>query len=196
MADCFTLEESIIKAQDFLEKLFTLEDEKSVISHSKRVALLAKKFAIYLEMEELVQTKLYLAGLIHDLGKYSIQIWKKDGAFTTKEKEKMNGHSQESVNLAYEKITTNFDVMMAIRDSHRFVSGNGGYPRLLREMTEMAQILSICDAYDAMTHRRTYQPIKTKIQALQELNDKQGTQFDPVMVQKFIEFNNASFDGA
>ena len=54
----------------------------------------------------------------------------------------------------------------------------------------MSRIISILDAYDVMTHRQLNQPAMTTEEALLELNQKAGSQFDPALAQLFIQMVN------
>jgi HD-GYP domain-containing protein (c-di-GMP phosphodiesterase class II) len=70
---------------------------------------------------------------------------------------------------------------------HEWWNG-GGYPQGLRgeEIPLMSRIISILDAFDAMTHRQQGKPAMTEEEALLELDHKAGIQFDPSLVQIFI----------
>ena len=48
-------------------------------------------------------------------------------------------------------------------------------------------MLTIADSFDAMTSKRPYNKVKTKDKAIEELRNCAGTQFDPILVEKFIE---------
>ena len=70
---------------------------------------------------------------------------------------------------------------------HEHYDGSG-YPKGLRgeEISLQARIICICDAFDAMTGPRTYRKVMTKLEAIEELRNNKGTQFDPNLVEIFI----------
>ncbi len=69
----------------------------------------------------------------------------------------------------------------------------GGYPHGLKgtDIPLLSRIISVADAYDAMTHDRAYRKAKTKKAAVEEICKNAGTQFDPEVVNAFLcVFNN------
>ena len=77
-------------------------------------------------------------------------------------------------------------VATLVRSSHEHYEGNGYPDRLRREEIPLgSRIVSVCDAYDAMTSDRPYQRALTPHDALAELRRCAGTQFDPAVVAAF-----------
>jgi HD-GYP domain-containing protein (c-di-GMP phosphodiesterase class II) len=72
--------------------------------------------------------------------------------------------------------------------SHHERWDGGGYPRNLKgeEIPLLSRLLSIVDAYDAMTEDRVYRPAMTSEEALGEIERGAGAQFDPVLAEKFV----------
>lgn len=71
-----------------------------------------------------------------------------------------------------------------------------GYPNGLKgdQIPDEAKIISIADTFDAMTSKRTYRNSLTTEQALEELKRCRGTQFDPHMVDTFVDLINSNSD--
>ncbi|GAB6152230.1 hypothetical protein JCM17380_09800 [Desulfosporosinus burensis] len=75
-----------------------------------------------------------------------------------------------------------------VEDHHEWWDGNG-YPFKLKgeEIPLQSRILTIVDAFDAMTNNRPYRKALSKEEALAEIVKFKGTQFDPTLVDKFLE---------
>ncbi len=78
------------------------------------------------------------------------------------------------------------EVALLVRSSHERWDGHG-YPDALMgdEIPVGARIISVCDAYDAMTSERAYKVAQAPVQALAELHRCAGLQFDPEIVAAF-----------
>src|SRR5690606_26036972 len=79
------------------------------------------------------------------------------------------------------------DIANDILYHHERFDGSG-YPKGLKgnDIPYRSRIIAICDAYDAMTSYRTYKRIMTQQEAIQELNKYKGKQFDPKLVDSFV----------
>ncbi len=149
--------------------------------HSKRVAQYSNIIAKSLNMPDDTQKKLYFAALLHDVG--FLKIHSSD-IFN---KEELMRHSV----IGYEMIKPiNFyaDIAPIILHHHERYDGHG-YPSRLKgdEIPMGARIISIAEAFDAMTSSQSYKiPLRFE-DALDELRKNAGTQFDPDLVKLFLE---------
>jgi len=153
--------------------------------HSQRVAEYAKLIAKEMGFSEKECDILYKAGMLHDIGKIAIP----DSVFLKPSKLLENEYAliKEHVVISYEMIKdlNIFDeIKEIVRDHHEHYDGSG-YPRgLIGEETPMlAQILTLADAFDAMTTDRIYKGKKSIKEALQEISSLSGKQFNPQAVQ-------------
>lgn len=156
--------------------------------HSKRVYQYAVDFSRLLALSDYERKTLILGAIIHDIGKIEIprDILNKKGKLEPHEWEMMKKH----VIWGREIISTNKkleDLIPLVELHHERYDGNG-YPYGLKgkSIPKLARILCIIDSFDAMTTERPYQKTKTFKEAIVELRDCSGKQFDPQFVEPFI----------
>ena len=127
----------------------------------------------------------------HDIGKLAIplEILNKPGKLTQDEWETMKLHSQIGANIMRaHPVEWLKDAAFIVEQHHERYDGKG-YPRGLKEdeIALEAAIVSVVDAYDAMTTERVYKEAMTEEEALAELKRCKGSQFHPEIVDRFIE---------
>lgn len=156
--------------------------------HSKRVSELAEKTAKCLGMNQTQQNKLKTAGLMHDIGKIGIpeELLNKPSNLTEEEYREVSKHPE----IGY-RILKASGKMMEIADcvlSHHEKWDGTGYPRGIKgeEISLEARIISIADTYDAITNNREYRIGLPKEVAIAELIKFKGIQFDPNLVDVFV----------
>jgi len=157
--------------------------------HSARVARYSKLIAQEMGFTEDDCKRVHKAGMLHDIGKIAIP----DNVFLKPSKLSQNEYKliQEHVSISYEMlndVTIFDDIKEIVRDHHEHYDGSG-YPRGLQgEDTPMlAQILSLADAFDAMTTDRIYKGRKTVQEAVVEISKFAGKQFNPLIVKSSIK---------
>lgn len=157
--------------------------------HSERVARYAREIASHLFKDEEKLNNLYLAGLLHDIGKIVIddKILNKPDSLTVYEIHTMMEHPE-----------TGYRVLNAspqLRPTAGFVKyhherwDGKGYPEKLKgkEIPMEARILTVADSFDAMLSERPYRESSMTLeQAIEELKKNSGTQFDPMIVNLLI----------
>ncbi|MBE3586604.1 MAG: HD-GYP domain-containing protein [Thermoanaerobacter sp.] len=169
-----------------------LEARLEVVSrHSERVASLAVMLARELGMNENDQKMIYVAGLLHDLGKMAVpgRILFKPDKLTGEEWEEIKKHPVYSFEvLSY--IPQLKDISLLMLYHHERYDGRG-YPRGLKgeDIPLGARILAVADSYDAMTSHRVYRPAMSTRKALEEIYRCAGTQFDPRVVEVFFNLD-------
>lgn len=157
--------------------------------HSERVARYAKKIASDLFKDDERLNNLYLAGLLHDIGKIVIddEILNKAGQLSVYEEQKMMEHPETGYRVLNAgkqlRPIANF-----VKCHHERWDGKG-YPDKLKgeEIPLEARILTVADSFDAMMSERPYREGSMNLeQVIEELKENAGTQFDPAIVKRFI----------
>ena len=174
-----------------LDTLINTLSEKSqeTKEHSARMQSLALKLGRKISLSSSNLDKLALMTKLHDIGKVIIpeEILNKKGKLTEKEWNKIKEHPATGHRIT--SSTEEFShVSNGILAHHEHWDGSG-YPQGLagEEIPLLSRIISIVDAYDVMTHYRPYKQTKSKEKALEELKNCAGSQFDPQLVQEFID---------
>ena len=133
--------------------------------------------------------RITLAGLIHDIGKIAIrhEILAKPGSLTEEEKTQVRQH----VEIGYRVVSAlqdMLDVGKAILSHHERVDGFG-YPNGAKwtEIPLSARIIALAEAYTTMTSENTYKRRLSQAEAIAEIRRNSGVQFDPAVVEVFIE---------
>jgi HD-GYP domain-containing protein (c-di-GMP phosphodiesterase class II) len=156
--------------------------------HSRRVAEYAVKAARNMEFSSKFITMLKIAGQLHDFGKIGVRehILSKQGRLNESEKKAMREHPVIGAQILG-KFKSFADIVPGIRHHHEHYDGTG-YPAGLKEegIPMVGRIIAVADAYDAMTTNRPYRVKLEHHEALVELKENAGSQFDPIVVDAFI----------
>lgn len=157
-------------------------------SHSENVAYYARELARAYGMNEEGLKIIYEAGLLHDIGKIGIEenILNKPGKLTDEEYEIVKSHVELSIGIIRHLPSLDY-VIPAVIGHHERYDGKG-YPRGIRgeEIPLMARILCVADSFDAMVTARSYKPSIEVEEALHNLEEDAGRQFDPKLVPVFV----------
>ena len=165
--------------------------EKDQLSevHSRSVSTLSERIAKYAGLSSQDVAEVKTAGLLHDIGKIIISsaIINKKGLLTKDEYTVIKSHPEIGFRIL--NSTQNMRGISDIVLNHHERWDGGGYPQGIKgnEIPLKSRIISITDAFDAMTSIRTYRSSFTKEEALQEIISNAGTQFDPLLVDLLIE---------
>ena len=157
--------------------------------HSENVALLAQRLAERLGLGRRAMHDAYWSGLVHDIGKIlvPIDILNKTSPLTAEEYTLVKTHPQRG-EAVLSRSTELADLGVVVGSHHENWDGTG-YPAGLRgeEIPLLARVLSVADAYDAMTSHRSYRRGVKKSVALEEIRRCAGSQFDPMVATAFVE---------
>lgn len=156
--------------------------------HSEQVSMLCGKLSRMLELSESDTETMRRAGLYHDLGKIAMDqtILEKPSSLNEHEWYDVKRHSEVGYNIL-RSVPEYYDIAETVLYHHERWDGNG-YPKGLEanDIPLYSRILSICDAYDAMIGAKPYATPKGKSEALQEIMQFRGSQFDPDLAALFV----------
>jgi putative nucleotidyltransferase with HDIG domain len=156
--------------------------------HSISVALLAQKIAEGMEVP-LDPERVYLAGLLHDVGKVGIPdaILLKPGPLTEEEWQVMQEHPGKGASIL-RPIKLYPDVVSAVLTHHENWDGSG-YPSRLAgdDIPPIARILRVADSFNAMTSTRSHRPSRSVDSAMEELLRARGEVYEPRAVEVLID---------
>ncbi len=160
----------------------------SMIGHSKRVSVYSILISLSMNLSHDDITKTKWAALLHDVGKLGIakSLISKPGKLTPQEFEAMKIHAVYTRELL-ETITDFKEIALIASSDHERYDGKG-YPMGLKgdQLPFGTRIISVADAFDAMTSTRTYRKAMSKEAACDEIEKCSGTQFDPAVVKEAI----------
>ncbi len=156
--------------------------------HSEEVARYAIHLASALGLDEEKKESLRLASLLHNIGTVSIpeRILNKPGSFSIEERKIIQAHPMLA-GMILEKTAAMAEILPAILYHHERFDGKG-YPNGMKgeEIPYLARILSVVEAYHAMLSVRPYRPRLSASAAQEELRRNAGSQFDPAIVEAFL----------
>jgi HD-GYP domain-containing protein (c-di-GMP phosphodiesterase class II) len=161
--------------------------------HSERVAFISRWIAERLAQQRPIEEeqihKIYLAGLLHDIGKIGVNeaVLRKEGKLTEEDLNHIKAHPRIGADILAD-IKQMRDIVPGILYHHEHVDGTG-YPEGLvgDKIPLIGKIVSLADAFDAMTSKRVYRDAMSIKRALAEIEKSLGTQFDTEVGQVFIK---------
>lgn len=157
--------------------------------HARRLAALSKMVGLRLNLSQKTLDELELFAMLHDIGKVGIddKILNKPGPLSSEEWIVMKQHPEYGCRIAMS--ASEFEGVGEYILTHHERWDGQGYPQGLKgqEIPLLSRILAIADAYDAMTENRVYRRAMTQQDAIAEIVNNSGTQFDPELVPLFVE---------
>ena len=173
-----------------LHSLTSAVDAKDAYTcgHSERVALLSRHLATQVELSDAEVEQIYMAGLLHDVGKIGVpeSVLQKTGRLTPEEFEQMKKHPEAGARILAD-VKQLKSIIPGVLHHHERYDGRG-YPSGLAAdaIPLMGRIICLADCFDAMTSNRTYRKALPLEVALTEIRRCAGTQFDPRLAEAFL----------
>lgn len=158
-------------------------------THSLNVSVYAISLGKHLGMGKEALEELGTAALLHDIGKSKIDddILYKNGQLTKEEFKLVQEHPMHGWNILKQLGIKNKNILAGVRSHHEKLDGTG-YPDKLtsKEIHIYGKIIGICDVFDAITTKRTYQDPKSTYDTLITMKKEMRNHLDSVLINHFI----------
>jgi putative nucleotidyltransferase with HDIG domain len=164
------------------------EFDQYTTTHSMNVSVLAMALAEFMGLGKRDVRAYGVAGLLHDLGKVRIprEILVKPGRLTPEERAIMNRHPADGARIIFAS-DKQLDLAAVVAYEHHIMLNGGGYPCLHygRDCHRASRLVHVCDVYDALRTRRPYRDAWESERALEYIESRAGTEFDPDVARAF-----------
>lgn len=183
--------------QEFIPRLLAVFEEcdEIIAEHSFAVAGYARAMGKVMGLTGNEINVLYLAGLLHDIGKFMVPrpVLYKLQTLSDTEWQQLKEHSQLGA-LMLQANGRLVHLAPVVLSHHEYYNGRG-YPRGIagEEIPLMARIICVADVYEALTSDRSYRKGYSHREAISRLRQGSGVYFDPEIVDCFFEFIKKPF---
>lgn len=165
--------------------------DKYTENHSQRVAVYSRQIAKEMGFTHEECEKVYIAGLVHDIGKIGVPdvVLTKPDRLTDEEFDIIKKHPSIGFNILKNSIDDPM-ILDGVRYHHEKFNGRG-YPEGLSgtDIPLIARIMCVADSFDAMNSSRVYREARSREYILEEFKKFSGTQFDPDVVEVFLKLD-------
>ena len=166
--------------------------------HSIRMSEICEAIAVEMKFGKQEANQMRIAGLVHDIGKIGIaeKILNKSGGLDIDERKEIERHPEAGWRIL--SSSNEFaELAQCVLHHHERWDGNG-YPNKLKgeDIPIEARIIALADSYDAMTSERSYKAAMSHEEAIKEILRVSGTQFDPAIVDVFINMDISKANGS
>lgn len=170
--------------------------DRYTFGHSERVAHVAQQLALAHGMDQAQSERVYIAGLVHDVGKIGVPeaILTKPGRLTEDEFAAIKLHPEIGHRILKD-IPLLRDILPGVLHHHERFDGRG-YPARLSgdSIPLMARLIAVADTFDAMSSTRSYRAAMSRDKVLAEITRSAGTQLDPALARLILALDLSGFD--
>jgi HD-GYP domain-containing protein (c-di-GMP phosphodiesterase class II) len=190
-----TLVDTLVEDESALLGMTSIKNfDGYLFNHCTNVAVLSVALGRRLALSKPQLGELFVAGLLHDLGKTMVakETLDKTGTLTDDEWQDIRRHPVRGVEILLERGHIGSSILAAIVASfeHHLDYDLSGYPHLLQKdrVSLFGRIVAVADCYDAITTPRPYRTVNlTPFDGIRFLVEHMGTKFDPILVKMFVE---------
>lgn len=157
--------------------------------HSSNVAALSRMIATRMGFSEAKADEIYKAGILHDIGKVRLNedIMNKSNSLKESEVHEIQRHAEVGYNIL-SQVAEYSQIAPYVLHHHEHWDGSGYPLGLMREEIPLqSRIISVAEAFDAMTSDRPYRTAMSLQMALDDIRNRAGIKFDPEVTRVFIE---------
>ncbi|MBI5493286.1 MAG: HD domain-containing protein [Deltaproteobacteria bacterium] len=156
-------------------------------NHSVNVSIMAISLGRHMRLEQNELHCVGIAALLHDIGKTGVSenIIRKPGGLSSEEWEKIKEHPLLGSNII-KRMNGLEELVGRLIYEHHIKFDRTGYPQINTSIHPLSQIITICDAYDALTTLRVYQQPHNPVEALKVMTSFSGRHFNPETLKAFI----------
>ncbi|MFQ5736587.1 MAG: HD-GYP domain-containing protein [Thermodesulfobacteriota bacterium] len=155
-------------------------------NHSVNVSIMSLALGRSMGLSEDELHSVGVASLLHDIGKTGVaeDIIRKPGGLSSDEWEKIKEHPQLGLNIS-KRMNGMSETIGRLIFEHHVKYDHSGYPQTSSSLHPLSQIITICDAYDALTTLRVYQTPHNPVDAIKVMNNFSGRHFNPATLKAF-----------
>ncbi|MBI5887721.1 MAG: HD-GYP domain-containing protein [Deltaproteobacteria bacterium] len=180
--------ESVLSDQNAVIGLTMIKNyDNYLYNHCVNVSIMSLSLGKALNLDKDELHAVGVAALLHDIGKTGVSedIIRKPGGLSSEEWEKLKEHPQLGSNIIH-RMEKMVDLVARLVFEHHIRYDHSGYPQTTSTLHPFSQILTICDAYDALTTLRVYQKPHSPVEAVKIMNNLSGKHFNPDTLKRFI----------
>ncbi len=182
--------DSVLSDRDAMMGLAMIKNyDNYLFNHSVNVTILSVSLAEALGLSKEQLHSVGVGALLHDIGKTGVseQIIRKPGGLSSEEWQQVKAHPQIGADII-NRMEGMDETVSSLVYEHHIKYDQTGYPEEHDEtLNPFSQILTICDAYDALTTLRVYQKPHSPVEALKIMNNFSGRSFQPDILKTFTE---------
>lgn len=156
-------------------------------THSVNVSIMSLTLGKSMGLDKDELHAVGVAALLHDVGKTGVaeDIIRKPGGLSSEEWEKVKQHPLLGSNIA-KRMTGMEELISRLIYEHHIKYDHSGYPQTTANLHPHSQLITICDAYDALTTLRVYQQPHNPVEAIKVMSNFSGRHFSPDILKAFV----------
>jgi putative nucleotidyltransferase with HDIG domain len=182
------LTESVFSDQNAIIGLTMIKNyDNYLYNHSVNVSIISLSLGRAMKLSEEELHAVGVAALLHDVGKTGVaeNIIRKPGGLSSEEWEKIKEHPLLGSNII-KRMEGMDETIGRLIYEHHIKYDHSGYPQTTSSLHPLSQIITISDAYDALTTLRVYQQPHNPVEAVKVMSNFSGRHFNPDILKAFI----------